>query len=140
MNKLLVGVDGSVPSIKAAREALKLAEALHGSLTLVHAQYPTVLQAPMGLMPMVPAEDLRAADLAAGAAILTAAAKELGRPELPVLNLLGAPADQIADAAEHGFDMVVVGNTGRGAVARMFVGSVADRLVHICKKPVLVVR
>lgn len=26
------------------------------------------------------------------------------------------------------------------AVARLIVGSVADRLVHICKKPVLVVR
>ncbi len=37
-------------------------------------------------------------------------------------------------------DLVVVGSKGRGAVSRMLVGSVTDRLVHISKKPVLVVR
>jgi len=34
---------------------------------------------------------------------------------------------------------VVVGSRGRGAVTRVLLGSVADRLVHICKIPVLVV-
>ena len=34
----------------------------------------------------------------------------------------------------------VVGHRGRNAVARALLGSVADRLVQICPKPVLVVR
>jgi nucleotide-binding universal stress UspA family protein len=56
-------------------------------------------------------------------------------------NLLGAPAETIADLAmDEGFDLVVVGNKGRGAVSRVLLGSVADRLTHICKRPVLVVR
>ena len=37
-------------------------------------------------------------------------------------------------------DLLVVGSKGRGAVARMLVGSTTDRLVHISHKPVLVVR
>jgi nucleotide-binding universal stress UspA family protein len=36
--------------------------------------------------------------------------------------------------------MVVVGHRGRNAVARALLGSVADRLVQISPKPVLVVR
>jgi nucleotide-binding universal stress UspA family protein len=35
---------------------------------------------------------------------------------------------------------VVVGSTGKGAVQRLLVGSTTDRLVHICRRPVLVVR
>jgi nucleotide-binding universal stress UspA family protein len=35
--------------------------------------------------------------------------------------------------------MIVIGSRGHGAVARMFLGSVSDRLVHISSKPVLVV-
>jgi nucleotide-binding universal stress UspA family protein len=47
----------------------------------------------------------------------------------------------LAELAESGnFDLVVVGSKGRGAVSRMLVGSITDRLVHICKRPVLVVR
>jgi len=36
-------------------------------------------------------------------------------------------------------DLVVVGHRGRGALARLLLGSVADRLVQICPKPVLIV-
>jgi nucleotide-binding universal stress UspA family protein len=36
-------------------------------------------------------------------------------------------------------DLVVVGHRGRGVLARLLMGSVADRLVQICSKPVLVV-
>jgi len=54
--------------------------------------------------------------------------------------LFGSPAECIAEqAAAPGVGMVVVGSRGHGAVARVFLGSVSDRLVHICPKPVLVV-
>ena len=37
------------------------------------------------------------------------------------------------------FDLVVIGSRGRNSFARVFLGSIADRLVHICTRPVLVV-
>jgi len=53
----------------------------------------------------------------------------------------GAPAETLAALAAAGdVDLVVVGHRGRNAVARALMGSVADRLVQICSKPVLVVR
>jgi nucleotide-binding universal stress UspA family protein len=43
-------------------------------------------------------------------------------------------------ASEDDIDILVVGHRGRGAVARTLLGSVADRLVQVCSKPVVVVR
>ena len=57
------------------------------------------------------------------------------------LVLSGSPAESLAEAALSGeVDLVVVGSRGRGAVARVLLGSVSDRLVHISHKPVLVAR
>ena len=54
--------------------------------------------------------------------------------------LYGAPAEAIAEeGAASDVGLVVMGSRGHGAVARMFLGSVSDRLVHISSKPVLVV-
>jgi nucleotide-binding universal stress UspA family protein len=60
----------------------------------------------------------------------------------PQTELLeGHPVETLAQrASEQDVDMVVVGHRGRGAVARALLGSVADGLVQVCSKPVLVVR
>ena len=52
----------------------------------------------------------------------------------------GTGAEMHLALGEGGFDLVVVGSKGRGAVSRVLIGSVTDRLVHICKRPILVVR
>ena len=55
--------------------------------------------------------------------------------------LVGSPAEVLADrAAESDVDLVVIGHRGRSAAARVLLGSVADRLMQICGKSVLVVR
>lgn len=63
----------------------------------------------------------------------------LRRTETVVLH--GPPAEALASAAETGdVDLVVVGSRGRGVLARTLLGSVSDRLAHVCHRPVLVVR
>lgn len=138
MKKILAAVDGSSTSLHAAKKALELAGAMKAELTLIHVTPPMLMP---GELPFTPALDMREAELARGAATLAEVAKSLEQPNIKTLNLRGPPAELIADAAEQdGFDLVVVGNKGRGAVSRVFLGSVADRLVHICRRPIMVVR
>lgn len=52
-----------------------------------------------------------------------------------------SPAVAIVDyAKQHAIDLVVLGTHGRGAVAHMLLGNVAERVVRIAPCPVLTVR
>ena len=138
MKKILVAVDGSLASIHASKQALELASAFGAKVTLAHVTPPTILP---GDVPMAPIAELRESELARGAAVLVDVAKALAPAKVETKNLLGPPAEVLSDLAmDEQYDLVVVGNKGRNAVTRVLLGSVADRLVHICKRPVLVVR
>ena len=53
----------------------------------------------------------------------------------------GGPADQIIRAADElEADLIVIGGRGKGAVAAMQLGSVAYRVLHHARCPVLVTR
>ncbi len=140
MRRILVAVDGSETSLKAARMAADVAMRFGARLTLVHV-VPKLLLPPdvYGLtLAEVEKEHRAYADK-----LLERAVADLGEPGLEVDTtvLYGPPAESIAEeAAASDVGMVVVGGRGHGAVARMFLGSVSDRLVHISSKPVLVVR
>src|SRR5690242_19766333 len=103
MKKILAAVDGSLPSIHAAKKALELGRALGAELTLIYVSPPSVLP---GDVPLAPVVDLRAAELARGAGILKDVAGVLEGPAVKTLNLLGPPANVIADTAmDEGFDL-----------------------------------
>jgi nucleotide-binding universal stress UspA family protein len=138
VKRILVAVDGSQASVHAAMRALDISKPLQASVTLVHVTPPTILP---GDVPIAPIAELRESELARGAGILRDVSLAIEQPNIATLNLLGPPAELVADTAmDEGYDLVVVGYKGRNAVSRMLLGSTADRLVHICKKPVLVVR
>lgn len=141
MKKILAAVDGSAPSVHAARMGLQIAKATGATLTLIYVRQPAIIPVTPTMMPLTPFPGLLEAEEAAAAAVLHKVALELDQPRLPQVHRFGPPGETIADfAAEAGFDLVVVGNKGRGAVSRMLVGSTADRLVHVCPVPVMVVR
>jgi len=55
--------------------------------------------------------------------------------------LVGAPAAEILRYAKAiGADLIVVGSHGRRSIQQVFLGSVADRVLHEASCPVLVVR
>jgi nucleotide-binding universal stress UspA family protein len=75
--------------------------------------------------------------------VLAEMSQGVPRPNTPVETSLleGRTAEALAEEAKRDdIRMVIVGHRGRGAAARVLLGSVADRLVQICPKPVLVVR
>jgi nucleotide-binding universal stress UspA family protein len=64
-----------------------------------------------------------------------------GPPTRPAVRTSGSPAYAIVDyAQEFDIDLIVMGTHGRGALAHLMMGSVAERVVRIAPCPVLTVR
>jgi nucleotide-binding universal stress UspA family protein len=54
---------------------------------------------------------------------------------------VGAPADIIAStAAKGGYDLLMLGSHGHGALVNLVTGSVATKVLAQCKTPVLLIR
>ena len=139
IQRVLAPVDGSDPSLKAVRMAAEMARRFGAKLTLVHV-VPRLLLPPdvYGLTIATVEKEHRA--YAEGVLEGARAALDGQGLEISTCVLFGPPAECIAEeAAAADVGLVVVGSRGHGAVARMFLGSVSDRLVHICTKAVLVV-
>ncbi|MFO0599287.1 MAG: universal stress protein [Myxococcaceae bacterium] len=140
MQSILVAVDGSPHSVKGVREAARIAKAVGLKVELAYVLPPILLAE------AVYADTIKKIDEAnrkAGEAIFETAKKSIADVGVPVESVLlnGAPAEALADlAAAERYWGVVIGARGHSAVSRVLLGSVTDRLVHICLKPVLVVR
>ena len=140
MKRIMVGVDGSEASHRAARLGAEIALRFGARLTLAYV-VPRLLLPPdaYGLTEAQVEEE----HATFAQKLLATARAKLGDSgvEIDSMSLFGAPAESLAEsAAQLDVDMVVVGSRGRGAVTRALLGSVADRLVHSCTRPVLVCR
>ena len=64
-----------------------------------------------------------------------------GPPTIPAILTSSSPASAIVDyAKDHEIDVIVMGTHGRGALAHLVMGSVAERVVRLAPCPVLTVR
>lgn len=139
MKRILVAVDGSDASQKAARMAADIALRFGSKVTVAYV-IPRLLLPPdaYGLT----LAEMEREQRAYAEKLVAEAAAKLGEPalELETRVLSGSPPECLAEVAEApDVGLVVIGSRGRGAVARALLGSVSGRLVHICPKPVLVV-
>lgn len=141
MKRILVGVDGSKESQDAAKWAVELARVTGAQVLVATSAFiPTALAAPE-LMARVATWGDEERKLAAK--MIDGLVASVARHGVAIETHVGtgSPAEMLAELARTGdVDLVVVGHRGRGAVARLLLGSVADRLVQISPKPVLVVR
>ena len=86
----------------------------------------------------IDAETLRGFHLEAGMKALAAARYQLA-PTQHVL--IGEPASAIADfAASHGCTQIVIGTRGHSGLTGTLLGSVAMKVVHLSRVPVLLIR
>jgi nucleotide-binding universal stress UspA family protein len=64
-----------------------------------------------------------------------------GPPTVPAIRTSSSPAMAIVEyARDHDMDIIVMGTHGRGALAHLVMGSVAERVVRLAPCPVLTVR
>lgn len=139
MRRILVAVDGSEVSSRAVERCGDIASKFGSQVTVIHVAVPLfVPPEPYGTHTAQLEEATReyGRQLASDAA---KALKERGIDAKP-LFLFGAPAELIVEESKaDDVDLVVVGSHGRGAVGRLLLGSVSDRVIRTCPKPVLVV-
>jgi nucleotide-binding universal stress UspA family protein len=143
IRRILHPTDFSPASRPAFIRALELARTSRAELIVLHVMSPPILYAPDGYA-TPQAYDRLLADLQADAqkqlGRLVASAKSRGVRARGVL-LEGVPPDRIARAARSTrADLVVIGTHGRTGLARLFLGSVASRVIATAPCPVLSVR
>jgi nucleotide-binding universal stress UspA family protein len=133
--RIVVGVDGSEPSIEALRQAQRLATPL-GAKVLANAywDYPQVYAG--YVLAGIEGFKERAAQIL-DAAVRTAFGDET--PSNVVINLVrGHPRDALIEATRDA-DLVVVGRRGHGGFGGLLLGSVSSAVVAHAHCPVLVV-
>jgi nucleotide-binding universal stress UspA family protein len=138
--RIIVGVDGSPPSLQALRWAAWEAHRRHADVFVVTCYSVPVYGSPEGAVYPTP-DDLEM--FSGGADAVIAQAAQIVSHIDPDVNFAGvaamAPAaTEIADAARPG-DEIAVGATGHTGVLDGLLGSVALSVIHRSHVPVIVV-
>ncbi|MFQ6075693.1 MAG: universal stress protein [Candidatus Bathyarchaeia archaeon] len=139
-DSILVPVDGSENSKRALGYAIDLARRYSAKLTIIHV-VPLATAIVTG--PEVLAVDVSRQLEESGKNILSSAIEVVKNAGLEACSRMvqGRPGNEIVEVAkEEGIDLIVIGRRGLGAVARFFLGSVTDHVVHNAPCPVMIVK
>ena len=127
----------------ALRKAIEMAKSNRAELLLVHVVSPIVpIPGDAYISPRMYDELAGSARAAAQKQLDKLAAQvKKARVKSRSFVLEGAPAEEIVRFAKgRRVDLIVMGTHGRAGLAKLFVGSVADRVVASASCPVLTVR
>jgi len=144
LKKVLVATDFSQPSEAALAYGRELARTFGASLTLLHV-VDNILTRAYGADGMVLADQGLQLEIEKGAqhevdALLFDEDRQaLGAVGL-VLTSNSPSAAIVFYARDAAIDLIVIGTHGRGAIAQLLMGSVAERVVRLAPCPVLTVR
>ena len=138
---ILVGVDGSEGSLRAAEHGVALARERGARLLLT-----TVVRTPegwwgIGGAPPTP-EAMSAALIEGQQKILKETEDHLDLTGIDheTVEEVGDPGTRLLAVAEdRGADLIVIGRRGANLAERVILGSVADRVCHLSVIPVLVI-
>ena len=140
-NRILVATDFSEASTPAFQEAILMARENGSELLIANAyQQPNMLEADSVAFGVYEEWDRNLRVEIEGK--LNALVKEAGTAGVAATPLIlpGAPHEAIARAAkENDADLVIMGTHGRKGVSRLFLGSVASRVIATAPCPVMTV-
>ena len=153
--KILVALDGSESSQKAAQAALELAEKLKVDLLVLHAisppttYYHSTIASPTGMSLPAPSQHEIDAYYAYAKKVATgivgeveSKGKKLGiHVKTEISEAVSSVVETILNhAAKENVDLIVVGTRGLGGFKKLLLGSVSNGVVSHAHCPVLVVR
>ncbi len=142
-HKILAPTDFSDTAETALYYAKELARQFGAELHLLHVAEDPMLLAGWPLLAAGPAPDV-----GEEAAVLREQLKNLLSPDdraqlkTEVHVVVGEPTGLAISryAAEHEFELIVIGTHGRGALTRTLLGSVAEKVVRTAPCPVVTIR
>jgi nucleotide-binding universal stress UspA family protein len=143
LRRILHPSDFSRASGAAFKRALAMAKADHATLLLVHVLTPPVLMAGDGYMSPRIYEDLEASARSYAQKRLAALRAKTRKAGVKAATFLldGVAHERIARAAKSKkADLIVIGTHGRTGLAKLFLGSVASRVLAAARCPVMTVR
>jgi nucleotide-binding universal stress UspA family protein len=143
IRRILHPTDFSRASSAAYRRAVDMAKGNRAELLLVHVLTPAVPVVADGYVSPQVYEDMANASRAYGQKHLDALVRKAKQAGARARGLLleGVPHERIAQAARsRKADLVVIGTHGRTGFAKLFLGSVASRVLAVAPCPVLTVR
>lgn len=143
IRRILHPTDFSRASTAAFKRAVEMAKGNRAELVLLHVQGPSAPIMVDGYVSPKAYEDMEAAERAYSQKHLDALVAKARKAGVRVKGLLipGVAHERIAQAARsRKADLVVIGTHGRTGIAKLFLGSVASRVLAIAPCPVLTVR
>jgi len=145
--KIVVAIDGSPQSDKAAEEAVRLAsvsgERFRSTVYAVFVLPPSQESMVIDYLPDDAGALKRPALQETKRRIFSVVEKAAGDAgiDLETLTLFGDPADEILRVAEEkSADVIVIGSTGKGRLRRALHGSTSAKVMHHSRCSVYVVR
>lgn len=148
-DRILIPVDGSKNSEKAAKVGIELARLSRGKALIVYVADISKYMSSAGLIPPFGGISPEAVDS------IVASIKEAGEKAVLQVSKLaeasgvtsesliveGDPASEILRIAEDNkADVIVMGSIGKTGLEKFLMGSVAEKVVRNSKLPVLIVR
>lgn len=146
IKKILLATDGSEHAMKAAEYAKNLALKFEGAeITVLYvAHVPDDLLMKNAVLHAFD-DDINLDKVLAqnSQPVLTKTLEVFADTTIKVNTLIqtGNPAEEICLIAKTDkYDLVVIGSRGLGTIKGLFLGSVSDRVAHICNTPVMIVK
>jgi len=137
IKKILVPLDGSKNSLRGLDEAIYLARQCQAIITGLYVIPIFPRNLTDAIMPFQIHLTKEAKKLMKNAKVRSAQKGVVFKSKI----IFGSPSVEIDDMSKKGkFDIIVIGSRGQSGIKEVFLGSVANAIVHKSKAPVLVVK
>jgi nucleotide-binding universal stress UspA family protein len=139
--KVLLPTDGSENALKAAEYVIDLMKTHSGVEVTVLNVYRLLPDLATHDLPFDPGLVESAKEASQQALAKTVALFEKAGLKATALSQEGDPAGEIISCAKRGgYDHIVIGSRGMGAVSSLILGSVAQKVLYLAACPVIVIK